>query len=148
MDLRTEDRRRLLALEVKDNEQYIEGGLKLIGEFLKGSFISGLRDERVRVIVKTKGEDDSLAQIIETAIQEENEVKSQKYRNPPKEPSMVSEKPSRKTREDRRYSWWESGEVMATSALKNCYNCLKPGHIARIVVVYRSAPSAAKRDTR
>jgi hypothetical protein len=68
MDLRTEARRRLLALEVKDNEQYVDGGLKLIGEFLKSTFISGLKDERIRVIVKAKREDDSLAQIIETAI--------------------------------------------------------------------------------
>jgi hypothetical protein len=35
MDLRTEARHRLHALEVKDNEQYVEGGLKLTGEFLK-----------------------------------------------------------------------------------------------------------------
>jgi hypothetical protein len=39
MDLRTEARHRLLLLEVKDNEQYVEGGLKLIGDFWKGTFI-------------------------------------------------------------------------------------------------------------
>jgi hypothetical protein len=72
MDLRTEARRRLLALEVKHNEQYVEGGLKLIGEPLKGTFILGLKDERISVIVRAKGEGDSLAQIIETAIQEES----------------------------------------------------------------------------
>jgi hypothetical protein len=69
-------------LEVKNNEQYVEGGLKLTGEFLKGTFISGLKVERIRVIVKAKGGDESLAQIIETAIQEESELRSQRYRNP------------------------------------------------------------------
>jgi hypothetical protein len=89
MDLRTEARLRLLALEVKDNEQYVEGGLKLIGEFLKGTFISGLKDERIRIIVRAKGEDDSLAQIIETAIHEESELKFQRQKSPT-ELSMVS----------------------------------------------------------
>jgi hypothetical protein len=64
MDLRTEARHRLRALEVKDNEQYVEGGLKLIGECLKGTFISGLKDERIGFIVNAKGEDDSLAQVM------------------------------------------------------------------------------------
>jgi hypothetical protein len=35
IDLRTEARRRLLLLEIKGNEQYVEEGLKLIGKFLK-----------------------------------------------------------------------------------------------------------------
>ena len=43
--------------------------------------MAGLWDEQVRLIVKTKGEDESLVQIRESAIQEECEVKSQKYRN-------------------------------------------------------------------
>jgi hypothetical protein len=129
MELRTEARHRLHTLEVKDNEQYVEGGLKLIGEFLKGTFISGLKDERVRVIVKAKGEDDSLAQIIETAIQEESELKSQRHRNP-------RNLPVKQERVGRRHPGGSQGpstkrEVMATSVLKNCYNCLKPGHIAR-----------------
>jgi hypothetical protein len=38
---------------------------------LKGIFVAGLRDERVRVIVKTKGVEGSIAQMVETAIQEE-----------------------------------------------------------------------------
>jgi hypothetical protein len=41
---------------------------------LKGIFVAGLRDERVRVTVKTKGEEGSIAQMIETAIQEECEI--------------------------------------------------------------------------
>jgi hypothetical protein len=137
MELRTEARHRLRALEVKDNEQYVEGGLKLIGEFLKGTFISGLRDERIRVIVKAKGEDDSLAQIIETAIQEESELKSQRYRNPQQNPQWYPRNlPVRQEKIGRSYPGGSQEpsvkrEVMAASALRSCYNCLKPGHIAR-----------------
>jgi hypothetical protein len=137
MDLRTEARHRLLALEVKDNAQYVEGGLKLIGEFLKGTFISGLKDERIRVIVKARGEDDSLAQIIETAIQEESELKSQRHRNPQQNSQWYPRNfPVKQERIGRSHPGGSQEpsikrEVMATSALKNCYNCLKPGHIAR-----------------
>ncbi|PNF35695.1 hypothetical protein B7P43_G17394 [Cryptotermes secundus] len=137
MELRTEARHRLLVLEDKDNEHYVEGSLKLIGEFLKGTLISGLRDERIRVIVKAKGEDDSLAHIIETAIQEESELKSQRYRNPQQNPQWYPRnRPVKQERIGRSHPGGSQEpsikrEVMAASALKNCYNCLKPGHIAR-----------------
>jgi hypothetical protein len=60
---------------------HVEGGLKLTGEFLKGTFISGVNDGRITVIVKAEREDESLVQITETAIQEESELRSQRYRN-------------------------------------------------------------------
>jgi DNA-directed RNA polymerase subunit L len=41
---------------------------------MKGSFIAGLKDDRIKYIVKAKGEDNSLAQLIETALHEESEV--------------------------------------------------------------------------
>ena len=81
MDLRREVRQRLHTLEEREQGQYVKGGLKLIRDFLKGIFVAGLKDERVKMIVKTKGEDNSLAQMIETAIQEECELKSQRYKN-------------------------------------------------------------------
>jgi hypothetical protein len=42
---------------------------------MKGTFVAGLKDERIRYIVKAKGEDESLAQLVETALQEESEVR-------------------------------------------------------------------------
>jgi hypothetical protein len=80
MDLGREVRRRLHVLEEREHAHYVEGGLKLISEFLKGIFVAGLKDDRVRVIVKTKGEEGSIAQLVETAIQEECELKSQNYK--------------------------------------------------------------------
>jgi hypothetical protein len=47
----------------------------LISEFMKGSFISGLKDEGIKYMVNTKG-----AQLVETALQEGSEVKSQKFK--------------------------------------------------------------------
>ena len=151
MELRTEARHRLLVLEEKDNEHYVEGGLKLIGEFLKGTFISGLKDERIRVIVKAKGEDDSLAQIIETAIQEESELKSQRYRNPQQNPQWyprnlpVKQERIGRSRPGGSQEPSIKREVMAASALKNCYNCLKPGHIARNCNNASQCPKCGKR---
>jgi hypothetical protein len=47
---------------------------------MKGSFVAGLRDDRIKYVVKAKGEENLLAQLVETALQEESEVKSQKFK--------------------------------------------------------------------
>jgi hypothetical protein len=60
----------------KINPQAAEGGAILVLEFMKGSFVAGLRDDRVKYIVKAKGEEESLAQLVETALQEESDIKS------------------------------------------------------------------------
>jgi hypothetical protein len=55
----------------------VEGGLKLISERLKGIFTAGPKDEKIKIIVKTR--EVSLAQLIETAVQEECESKSNRF---------------------------------------------------------------------
>ena len=69
-DLRREVRNRLEKIERREGEDahYVEGGLRLIGEFMKGTFVAGLKDERIRYILKAKGEDESLLQLVETAL--------------------------------------------------------------------------------
>lgn len=64
----------------KVNPCAVEGGTILVSEFMKGSFVAGLRDDRIKYVVKAKGEEKSLAQLIETALQEESEVISQKFK--------------------------------------------------------------------
>jgi hypothetical protein len=64
----------------KVNPNAIEGGVILVSEFMKGTFVAGLKDDRIKYIVKARGEEDSLAQLVETALQEESEVKSQKFK--------------------------------------------------------------------
>jgi hypothetical protein len=67
VDLMREARRRI----EKVNPRAVEGGTILVSEFMKGSFVAGLKDERIKYIVKEKGEENSLAQLVETALQEE-----------------------------------------------------------------------------
>jgi hypothetical protein len=61
----------------KINPGVIEGGVILISDLMKGTFVAGLRDDRIEYIVKARGDEESLAQLVETALQEESEVKSQ-----------------------------------------------------------------------
>jgi hypothetical protein len=42
--------------------------------------VAGLKDERLKYIVKARGEEESLAQLVETALQEESEIKSQQFK--------------------------------------------------------------------
>jgi hypothetical protein len=59
---------------------HAEGGTILVSEFMKGSLVAGLQDDRINYAVKAKVEDNSLSQLVETALQEESEVKSQKFK--------------------------------------------------------------------
>jgi hypothetical protein len=73
----------------KVNPRAVEGGTILVSEFTKGSFVAGLRDDRIKYVVNAKGEENSLAQLVETALQEESEVKSQKFKGNPNTPSST-----------------------------------------------------------
>jgi hypothetical protein len=63
----------------KVNPTAVEGVI-LVLEFMKGTVVAGLKDDRIKYIVKARGEEDSLTQLVETALQEESEVKLQKFR--------------------------------------------------------------------
>jgi DNA-directed RNA polymerase subunit L len=76
IDLMREARARIDPIDPRA----VEGGTILVSEFMKGSFIAGLKDDRVKYVVKAKGEENSLAQLVETALQEESEVRSQKFK--------------------------------------------------------------------
>jgi hypothetical protein len=129
MDLGREVRRRLHVLEEREHAHYVEGGLKLISEFLKGIFVAGLKDDRVRVIVKTKGEEGSIAQLVETAIQEECELKSQNYKGntgsklPWYQRSIKSERSGYRETPIKR-------EINAVSVVQ-CFGCGRKGHIQK-----------------
>jgi hypothetical protein len=64
----------------KINHHVVERGTILRSEFMKGSLVVELRDERVKYIFQAKGEVESLAQLVETALQEESEIKSQRFK--------------------------------------------------------------------
>jgi hypothetical protein len=64
----------------KTNPYAVEGGGILVSEFMKGSFVARLRDDCIKYVVKAKGEENSLAQLVETALQDESEAKSQTFK--------------------------------------------------------------------
>lgn len=130
MDLRREVRNRLERLERRDNSRYVEGGLQLIGEFLKGTFVAGLKDDKIKYIVKAKGEEESLAQLIETALQEESEVKSTRFRgNQNGQGHPITGAVKREFR--RPYGSEIKREVNLATKEIRCYNCNEIGHISR-----------------
>jgi hypothetical protein len=53
------------AMIEKINPRAVEGGTILVSELMKGSFVAGLKDDRIEYIVKAR-EEDSLAQLVET----------------------------------------------------------------------------------
>jgi Arginine methyltransferase-interacting protein, contains RING Zn-finger len=90
--------------------------------------VAGLKDERVKMIVKTKGEDNSLAQMVETAMQEECELKSQKFKNNTGQPWY--QRKYERGGFERNQTPQIKREVNVTSKVE-CFRCQKPGHIAK-----------------
>ena len=63
-----------------DQLSYLRGGNDVINELLKGTFVNGLKDDKIKYLVKSRRSDDAtLLQLIETASNEESELKSQRF---------------------------------------------------------------------
>ena len=106
----------------------MEGGAILVSEFMKGSFVPGLKDDRIKYVVKAKGEDHSLAQLIETALQEESEVKSQKLKGNQHSLNWLNAGSYGSLRKD--YRPQIKREVNVVTSMK-CFKCQRAGHKAR-----------------
>ncbi|KAJ4442326.1 hypothetical protein ANN_03912 [Periplaneta americana] len=52
------------------------GGAQILNELIKSCYVQGLADDRVKMVVRTKGEKERLTQLIETAIEEESSIQS------------------------------------------------------------------------
>jgi hypothetical protein len=129
MDLKREVRQRLQILEEEENGHYVEGGLKLISELLKGIFTAGLRDDKIKLMVKARGEEGSLAQLIETAVQEECESKSLRFK-----PNswLMTPRYQRNVKQERRdFQAPQIKREIDVATVITCYRCGKPGHIMR-----------------
>ncbi|KAJ4440581.1 hypothetical protein ANN_08726 [Periplaneta americana] len=116
-------------LEKQTGGNLLEGASALVGEFLKGTFVAGLKDERVKYIVKTKGEQVSMAQLVETALQEESECKSQRFKTKlTGQGQLWSQRDKEKYHQERKqYVKRESNMVQALQ----CYMCQSKGHMAK-----------------
>jgi hypothetical protein len=61
---------------------YLRGGNDLIAELLKGTFVNGLKDDIIKYLLQSKRDDDvTPLQLIETAGNEESELRSQRFRS-------------------------------------------------------------------
>ena len=112
----------------KTNPNAVEGGVILVSEFMKGTFIAGLKDDRIKYIVKAKGEDESLAQLVETALQEESEVKSQRFKG--NFGNLTWPNPGSVGNLRRDYKPQVKREVNLVTSIK-CFKCQGAGHMAR-----------------
>jgi hypothetical protein len=128
----------------KINPRAVEGGNILVSEFVKGSFIAGLRDDRIKYIVKAKGEEESLAQLVETALQE-GEIKSQRFKgnltltSPGYSGNFIREQRPREHRPQikkevfiasgKNYNHQRTGEITNNYGKRQvCERCHKVGH--------------------
>jgi hypothetical protein len=113
----------------KINPRAVDGGTILVSEFMKGSFIARLKDDRIKYtrIVKAKGEENSLAQLVETALQEESEVKSQKFKGNQNSLSWPNTGSYGGISRDNRSQI--KREVNAITSVK-CFRCQRIGHLA------------------
>lgn len=136
LDLHREVRNRMIRLEDQQAEQvnFTTGAGALVSELLKGTFIAGLKDERVKYIVKTKGEEVHMAQLIETALQEESECKSQRFKNPSNEGTFWHNRQGNGYKHDNRGKPVIKREVNMVKQVDKqgvCYRCQGKGHFAR-----------------
>lgn len=100
----------------------------LVSEFMKGTFLAGLKDERVKYIVKARGEEDSLVQLVETALQEESDIKSQRYKENLGNVTWPNAGSTGNLRKEYRPQLKRDVNVV-TSAV--CCRCQRAGHVAR-----------------
>jgi DNA-directed RNA polymerase subunit L len=124
LDLMREARTRIERI----NRRAVEGGTISVSEFMKGSFVAGLKDNRIKYVVKAKGEDHSLAQLVETALQEESEVKSKKFKGNQGSLNWPNAGSYRSLRKDFRPQI--KREVNAITS-PMCFRCQRVGHAAK-----------------
>jgi hypothetical protein len=94
---------------------------------MKGSFVAGLRDDRIKYVVKARGEKNSLAELVETALPEESEVKSQKFKGNPNTSSLTWPKSGNYGGLRRDYRPQIKTEVNAVTSVK-CFKCQRAGY--------------------
>jgi hypothetical protein len=96
-----------------------EGGGDMIDLLIRACFIQGLRDDRIKTMVKAKGNVNTpMAQLVEVALEEESAIKSERFKrhNTDRGPFTAHKSYERKD--------------VRTATVK-CYRCHKVGHMAR-----------------
>jgi hypothetical protein len=59
----------------------LEGGGDIIDLFIRACFIHGLHDDRIKTMVKAKGNINTpMAQLVEVALEEESAIRSERFK--------------------------------------------------------------------
>jgi hypothetical protein len=103
-----------------------EGGGDIIDLFVRACFIQGLHDDRIKTMVKAKGNVNTpMAQLVEVALEEESAIRSERFKRNSSEKGQFGNPGSRYVQRKSD----EHREVRVATA--TCYRCQKKGHFAR-----------------
>jgi len=102
-----------------------EGGGDIIDLFIPACFIQGLQDDRIKTTMKAKGNVNTpMAQLVEVALEEENAIKSERFRKNFSEKGQFGHQGIRNAPRQN-----EPREVRV--AIVKCYRCKKLWHVSR-----------------
>ena len=112
-----------------------EGGGDIIDLFIRACFIQGLHDDRIKTMVKAKGNINTpMAQLVEVALEEESVIRSERFKRSSYEKGQFGNQGARYVPRKPK----EHEEVRVVTAV--CYRCKERGHIERNC---RELPSSA-----
>jgi hypothetical protein len=98
-----------------------EGGGDMIDLFIRACFIQGIQDDKIKTMIKTKGNVNTpMAQLVEVALEEESAIKSERFKQ------YATERGNHSNQGQRAF---ELKDVR--TAAVTCYRCKKVGHMAR-----------------
>jgi len=103
-----------------------EGGGDMTDLFIRTCFIQGLQDDRIKTMVKAKGNVNTpMAQLVEVALEEESAIRSERFKRNSSEKGQHSNQGNRYTLQKH----FERREVRVATVTR--YRCKRTGHIAR-----------------
>jgi hypothetical protein len=98
-----------------------EGGGNMIDLFIRACFIQGLYDDRIKTMVKAKGNVNTpMAQLVEVALEEESSIRSERFRPDNERSGQFRNQGPKKINERK--------DVRVATV--RCYRCKKLGHYA------------------
>jgi hypothetical protein len=112
------------TLEMREFIQNAEFAYEVADPLVRACFIQGLHDDRIKTMVKAKGNVNTpMAQLVEVALEEESSIRSERFKrgNWEKEPQK-----NYGTRHAPQGRFERKGVRVA---LITCYRCQKMGHI-------------------
>ena len=103
-----------------------EGGGDITDLFIRACFIQSLHDDRIKTMVKSKGNVNApMAPLVEVALEEESSIRSERFKRNIPEKGQFGNQGARYVPKKPH----EHKEVRVATVM--CYRCNKQGHIAR-----------------